>query len=58
MDNSIKEKKILIFISEILKWLKIKGNIVNTDAKLGNDISKGMKTKSVSKAIINKHLRK
>jgi hypothetical protein len=57
-----KSKKELAFISEMFKRLNIKAKIMNDDEReemaLGNAIDEGMKTKSVSKDLINKHLRK
>ncbi len=57
-----KSKKELAFISEMFKRLNIKAKIMTDEEKedlaLGNAINEGMKTKSVSKTIINKHLRK
>ncbi len=57
-----KSKKELAFISEMLKRLNIKAKVMNEEEKedyaLGKAIEEGMKTKSVSKTEVLKHLRK
>jgi hypothetical protein len=57
-----KSKKELAFISEMLKRLNIKSKIMSDEEKedyaLGRAIEEGMKTNSVSKTEVLKHLRK
>ena len=57
-----KNKKELVFISEMLKRMDIKAKYLTEDEKediaLGKAIDEGMKTRNVSKATILKSLRR